>query len=1303
MKKLILYCCYILLSTKLFSQIQTPSLLWEYSHNVDVKQVANDNFGNFYLCGSFAGTKDLDITSATTIASSTDNGFGTPTADAYLAKYGASGNLVWKIILSSNTDDFYHNVTVDVSGNIYVFGTTTNTTNINPLGSTYNLTTNGNFIAKYSTNGQLIWAFQTDISVPGESFAINHAEFITLDQTNQQLLVAGFFDGTVDVDPAIGTTYLLYDTTTTLNRKTFAIVKYDLNGNFVSAADFEGANDRAPIGSNMFEFSRIKTDGIGNIWILGQIYQYTVDIDPSTTVNNVVGTGGLNTGCIAKFDANYQFQFANVLTGSRFATLNFDSQNNLLLAGDFGGTPDFDFGAGNTYLSAGPSTPDFFVAKYNQNMGFISAFTHGNTPTTFSGIYSIFADVNDNVIVQGLYDLSSNVSDFDPSVAGTYTVTGFGSFIAKYSPNDSLLAIGTINSLNGYENYMQYNSITNKMDFFGEYGANQTIDFDMESNGTYIENQPTNMNFVVRYNLNCEIGNVDTIYQTICYDDTLVIGTQTFNTSGVYPLIYNSVGGCDSIVSLNLNVIPHHVIINETICSTQSYNFNGNILNTSGVYTDTLLNILACDSIITLNLTVVPLNDNVTLSNYVLSSAETFINYQWYNCTTSSIINGATAKDFSVNSSADYAAILTKQGCTDTTNCIQVTFNESSSTLPSNIWGNQLSTLNVKAFTVDKNGNSYLVGYQLPLIDLDPGPTTVTPPNVINGLYILKYNPLGNLLWAKWIEPMPGESGTFDVKNVNTDTSGAVIISGGFVGIFDVDASGVVNDVYSNANSSPNSDMFMLKYNSDGTFAWFNSFGEGTKNYFTDTYIDENNYIHCVGYVQDNIDFNPGAGVNYLDTYYGFIAKYNSNGNYVDGIGMDDNVTVNQICLDNGGNIFVSGDYNSTRDIAPGVNNDLYIGDPYMGVSSSYVTKLDANYNPIVGMGIISDNTIKIIDMLADNNGKLNIVGTYNTANNNFNYNGTTTSLTPYGGGGDCFLAQYNTNLELNWMRRVANSFADAPKQIVLDSINNMFILGGYKMDLDVDGTAGTLNLTGEFSTTDTYLASYNENGYFNWGIKVGSSSNDDAVGIAIDNNANIYTCINASNTIIYSREVASQNQLFTTTTGPGAYYARYGNCNFLNNSISDNGNFLSAIEQYANYQWYDCNNSQIIIGETNKDFYPTVSGNYSVLLSNGNCNLTSNCVSFNLTTIDEHKNIINDYEIFPNPTSQNFTIEFKSSNEKTNRTITLYNSLGKIVKVFKMENDKMEINIAHLASGIYWVELSSKNGTIVKKVVINN
>lgn len=1283
-----------------FAQTQTPTLLWEYSHNIDVKQTANDNNGNLYMCGSFVGTQDVDVSSATTIITSTDNGFGTYTGDGYLAKYGASGNLVWKIILASTTDDVFHNVIVDAAGDIYVFGSTTSAVNLNPFGNSFNLSSNGNFLAKYSSNGQLIWAFKTDISVPVMSFAVSHVEFLTIDQTNQHILVSGFINDTVDVDPSAVGTYFLNDSTTSVNRKTFVIAKYDFNGNFVSAADFEGANDNGTIGGSLFEFSRIKIDNTGNIWLISQIYQYTIDIDPSIAISNVVGTGGLNTGCIAKFDSNYQLQFVKTLTGSKFAALNFDSQNNLLLAGDFGGTPDFDFGAGTAYLSAGPSTPDFFVAKYDQNMVYISAFTHGNTATTFSRIFSVYPDNDDNIIVQGNYDLSTNQSDFDPSAGGTYLVTGYGSFIAKYSSVDSLLAIGTISLLNGYDCYMHYNSATNKVDFFGGYAANKTIDFDLTTSGTYTENEPIDMKFIARYNLNCEIIGNDTLNQSICFDDTLHLGTQTFNTTGIYPVIYSAIGGCDSIVKLNLNVIPHQVAVSYTICSTQAYNFNGTLLTASGVYTDTLLNALNCDSIITLNLTVVPLNDNVTLNNYVLSSAETFINYQWYNCTTNTIISGATSKDFSVNSSSDYAVILTKQGCTDTTNCMQVNFTEASSSLPTNIWGNQLSTLSVKAYTVDKLGNSYLVGYQLPVIDLDPGPANTTPPTIINGLYILKYNSMGNLSWAKWIEPMAGETGTFNVTNVNTDTSGAVIISGGFVGIFDVDASAAVNDVYSNASISPNSDMFMMKYNGDGTFGWFNHFGEGLKNYFTDTYIDDNNKIYCVGYVQDYLDFNPSSTTTNLDTYYGFIAKYDENGNYVSGIGMDDNVTVNQITLDANDNIFISGDFTLTRDIAPGVGNDLYIGDAYSGVSSSYVTKLDANYNTIIGMGVLSDNTLKIIDIVADNNGKLNIIGTYNTPNNNFNFNGTPTSLTPHAGGGDCFLAQYNQNLELNWARRIANSYADAPKQFVIDGINNMFVLGGYKMDLDVDGTAGIFNLTGVFSTTDTYIASYNENGYFNWGIKLGSASNDEAVGLAIDNNANIYTCINANNTIIYNRESKSENELFTTNTGPGAYYARYGYCNFLDNTVSSNSNFLSANEQNANYQWYDCSTSQIIVGETNANFYPTASGNYSVLVSNGTCDVSSNCVNFNSISISDNISFTNEIELYPNPTCGLLNVSVANKKVSSSLEILIYNALGEIVKRQIMYESKIEIDTSDLNSGIYWVHLQSDSGSIVKKLI---
>ena len=77
-------------------------------------------------------------------------------------------------------------------------------------------------------------------------------------------------------------------------------------------------------------------------------------------------------------------------------------------------------------------------------------------------------------------------------------------------------------------------------------------------------------------------------------------GTFTF-TSDSYPLA----NGCDSVVELSLNVHNTYTTnVDLTICSSATYNFYGQILNEPGQYYTTLTSRYGCDSTITLNLDV---------------------------------------------------------------------------------------------------------------------------------------------------------------------------------------------------------------------------------------------------------------------------------------------------------------------------------------------------------------------------------------------------------------------------------------------------------------------------------------------------------------------------------------------------------------------------------------------------------------------------------------------------------------------------------------------------------------------------
>ncbi len=59
--------------------------------------------------------------------------------------------------------------------------------------------------------------------------------------------------------------------------------------------------------------------------------------------------------------------------------------------------------------------------------------------------------------------------------------------------------------------------------------------------------------------------------------------------------------------------------------------------------------------------------------NTVLTSNETGVNYQWLECAGMTEISGATSQSYTATANGDYAVIVTKNGCSDTSSCYAVT------------------------------------------------------------------------------------------------------------------------------------------------------------------------------------------------------------------------------------------------------------------------------------------------------------------------------------------------------------------------------------------------------------------------------------------------------------------------------------------------------------------------------------------------------------------------------------------------------------------------------------------------------
>ncbi len=115
---------------------------------------ATDGTGNVYLTGYTVSTTDIAT------PGSHDTSFG-GMVDAFLVKFNASGVRQWGTYYGGTGDETGYCAVVDCSGNVYLAGETTSTTNIATTGSHDNSFGGGTydaFLVKFNINGVRQWA-----------------------------------------------------------------------------------------------------------------------------------------------------------------------------------------------------------------------------------------------------------------------------------------------------------------------------------------------------------------------------------------------------------------------------------------------------------------------------------------------------------------------------------------------------------------------------------------------------------------------------------------------------------------------------------------------------------------------------------------------------------------------------------------------------------------------------------------------------------------------------------------------------------------------------------------------------------------------------------------------------------------------------------------------------------------------------------------------------------------------------------------------------------------------------------------
>lgn len=95
------------------------------------------------------------------------------------------------------------------------------------------------------------------------------------------------------------------------------------------------------------------------------------------------------------------------------------------------------------------------------------------------------------------------------------------------------------------------------------------------------------------------------IVESICEGESFTLGDESYTSSGIYNETFIAMGGCDSLVTLDLTVLPvANSSLTASICEGESYEIGNSIYTESGDYTEILTNINGCDSTVNLSLTV---------------------------------------------------------------------------------------------------------------------------------------------------------------------------------------------------------------------------------------------------------------------------------------------------------------------------------------------------------------------------------------------------------------------------------------------------------------------------------------------------------------------------------------------------------------------------------------------------------------------------------------------------------------------------------------------------------------------------
>ncbi len=379
------------------------------------------------------------------------------------------------------------------------------------------------------------------------------------------------------------------------------------------------------------------------------------------------------------------------------------------------------------------------------------------------------------------------------------------------------------------------------------------------------------------------------------------------------------------------------------------------------------------------------------------------------------------------------------------------------------------------AISTDENGNSYITGNLAGMANFSG---QVVQGQGLYDMILARYDAAGNLNWIRTAGGKGNEQGDA-VKCKN----GFLYVTGRFEDSAWFSGTGI--------KSAGSTDLFVAKYDLNGSLLWVRSAGGLSADYPTAIDADDDGNIYVSGAYENSITLDTATLTT--TNLYGesFYAKYDANGNLQwarTTKGNNFNLLTGLAC-DNQGSFFMTGFFGGNFRVQSASINAQTVSYDIL------LAKVDGNGNlqwlERAG-GAFEDESNAVC---TDGAGNVFITG-YFAGTAYFDGNSVT-----YNDYSDVFVAKYDPAGNNVWVHDGNGAQLDAGYGIAADADGNVYATGMFQNIVDFDGH----QLTGDFR--DIFLISYNPAGTIRWLTKAGGGDTDCGLSLSVKPNGTVAIC----------------------------------------------------------------------------------------------------------------------------------------------------------------------------------------------------